>query len=360
MHLSKIMNNINLFVLSELYPGNQHVGWSVLYQFEEVLSCAFNATFIYPLPNKNILFFKRYRHRIFKSWYKINDLPSLGKRPNILLAVGLSPIFLLSMHALGPLLKKFDLRIAYLLDGFNPSDLDREIIPCLDHLFVVCAETADDIISSRTISARFLPLATNLLQSGSNSVNRSIDIIGYGRTNIEVHKCLQLHFNDRQSDRIYFHSTFSQPEVFDIKEHTKLLLKILGISKISLCFEASKVERFKGYSPILMRWFESWSCGCTIVGKKPFGKGVAELMDWENSAIDIPDNSADWIPFFEELLNDNYTLLANSQRNYRECLLRHDWRYRLKDMFKILELPIPEELNNQIYCLREKIYSSVS
>jgi hypothetical protein len=357
---NKAEKNMNLFVLSELYPGNQHVGWSALYPLEEVLSSACDATFIYPLPNNNIQFLRRYRHRIFKSWHKIKDLPTLGKGPNILLAVGIRPDFLLSMYALGSLFKKFDLRVGYLLDGFNPRYLDREIIPYLDHLFVICAETANDISSSGTVSTTFLPLATNVLHLGSNSINRSIDVISYGRTDPEINQCLQLHFNEQKSDRIYFHSTFSQPEVFDIKKHTKLLFKLLSLSKISLCIEASKIERFQGYSPILMRWFESWSSGCTVVGKKPFGKGVADLMDWENSAIEIPNDSAEWIPFFEELLNDNATLIANSQRNYRECLLRHDWRYRLKDMFKILELPITEKLNYGIAQLREKIYTMAS
>ncbi len=346
---------MNLFVLSELYPGNQHVGWSVLSTFEEVLSSAFDTVFIYPLPNQNILFFKRYRHRIFKSWYKIQDLPTLGKGPNILLVVGLGPDFLLSIFTLYPLWKKFDLKIAYLLDGFDYHHLDREVIPHLDYLFLICAEMADDIKKNLTITTAFLPLATDVLNLGSNSTHRCIDIISYGRTDPAVHRCLQFHFNRQQSHRIYFHSTFSHPEVFDIKEHTKLLFKILARSQISLCFEASKVSRFQGYSPILMRWFESWSCGCTVVGKKPFSKGVADLLDWENSTIEIPDNPEDWIPFFEDLLLDKYTLITNTKRNYRECLLRHDWRYRLKNMLQTLELPITEKLRNEMTKLREKL-----
>jgi hypothetical protein len=348
---------MNLFVLSELYPGNKHVGWSVLYPLEEVLSSTFDATFIYPLPNNKIQFLKRYRHRIFKSWYEINNLPTLDKGPNILLVIGLGPRFLLSIHALKTLLKKFDLRIGYILDGFYSSHLDRDVIPYLDHLFVICADIADIINSNTKLTTTFLPLATDVLKLGSNSISRSIDIIGYGRTEPKIHKCLQRSFNEKQNNRIYLHSTFSQPEVFDIPEHTKLLFKILSRSKISLCFEASNVERFQGHSPILMRWFESWSSGCNVVGTKPFGKGVANLLNWQNSTIEVPDDSADWLPFFEELLSDNNTLIANSQRNYRECLNRHDWRYRIKDMFKILELPIKENLKNEIAYLKGKIYS---
>lgn len=344
---------MNLFVLSELYPENRHVGWSAIHSLEEPLSTAVDAVFIYPSPNKNIQFLRRYRHRIFKSWYRIDDLPTLGRGPNILLAISLKPNFLLSMLALGPLLKKFDLRIAYLLDSFAPGDIDRDVAPLLDHLFVMSAEIADEINERRIVSATFLPLATNTLFSKFNFIDRSIDVISYGRTNSSVHKRLQLHFNEQPSNRIYFHSTFSHPEVINRREHVTLLFKLLSISKISLCFEPSSIRRFWGYSPIQLRWFEAWISGCTVVGKRPFGKGVPELMDWKNSAIEIPDNSADWIPFFEELLRDRDTLIANSRRNYYECLRRHDWRYRVRHMFNMLGLPVPEKLQDEIALLRK-------
>ena len=144
----------------------------------------------------------------------------------------------------------------------------------------------------------FLPLATDALRLGSNAKHRSIDIINYGRTKAAVHKCLQSHYAQPSSDRFYFHSTFSQSAVYHLGEHVTLLANLLSRSRISLCFEASHVERFCGRSPILYRWFESWAGGCTVVGKRPFGKGVAPLMDWENSTIELPNESSEWIPFF--------------------------------------------------------------
>lgn len=352
---------MNLFVLSELHPANNHVGWSINYSLEETLASACNATFIYPQGHSRVSIVNRCKYRIFKSWFEIKDLPTLGKEPNILLIIGLSPYFMLSMHGLGSLLKQFDLRLGYILDGFDPRHLDREVISHLDHLFVISAEVADEINDRRILSTTFLPLATSIYHSGSSNLSsafqpRWIDIINYGRSDAELHQCLQTHFDQPDNHRVYFHSTFSRPEVNNQREHIALLRKLLRCSKISLCFEASKIGRFRGYSPILYRWFEAWAAGCTIVGKRPFGKGVAELMDWENSAIEIPDAPSDWIPFFEALLSDNETLIANTQRNYREALLRHDWRYRLKDMFTLLNLPTPTTLDDQISQLKEKAY----
>ncbi|MBD3880469.1 glycosyltransferase family 1 protein [Phormidium tenue FACHB-886] len=365
---------MNLFVLSELHPGNNHVGWSVSYSLEETIAATCDATFIYPLINDKIklskgleiadsAFLRRYRHRLFKSWFSIDELPKLGKGKNVLLVVGLQPHFLLSMHALGEQLNQFDVKIGYILDGFDPRHLDRSVTGHLDHLFVISSEIADEVNRTGAVPTSFLPLATNALKNGSRNSNRWIDIIAYGRGNVDLHRTLQTHFNQQEGSpqengRVYFHSTFSKAEVENQSEHITLLSKMLSRSKISLCFEASSTPRFMGYSPILYRWFEAWAAGCTVVGKKPFGKGTAELMDWQNSAIDIPDSPAEWIPFFEDLLNDSESLALNAQRNYRECLLRHDWRYRLQDMFNMLDLPLPDKLGEEIIQLRKKAYES--
>ncbi|XHX78873.1 MAG: hypothetical protein RBJ76_02765 [Stenomitos frigidus ULC029] len=259
------------------------------------------------------------------------------------------------MHTLRPLLKQFDLRVAYLLDSFEPSHIDRSIVDDLDHLFVIDAETAAEISQTRSIATTFLPLATDALRLGSNRRQRPIDIINYGRTNIEIHKCLQSHYSQPTNERLYLHSTFSGPIVYDLAEHVALHSRLLSRSRISLCFEPSQVDRFHGRSPILFRWFEGWAGGCTIVGKRPFSKGVTQLMDWEDSTIELPDQPSEWLPFLEGLLDDDQFLTANSQRNSLECLLRHDWRYRLKDMFNILALPIPEGLKAELLALQQKI-----
>lgn len=345
---------MNLFVLSELGFAENHVGWLACYDFEEILGQTCNATFIYPEFNDKIRFLKRYRQRLFKSWYKTKDLPTLGEAPNVLLVVGMGCSALLMMLSLGPLLKQFDVRIAYLFDLYEPQYIDREVIPYLDYLFVPIAEIADEINEKLPINTNFLPHAFDVLQFGSNQPNRCIDVMSYGRGNLEVHRCLQENFNQSHTNRAYFHSTFTEPEVTSYKEHRMLLSKLLSRSKISLCFEPSQVERFKGYSPLLTRWFEGWAAGCTIVGKKPFGKNVADLINWQNSTIELPERSSEWIPFFEELLSDNEMLVANSERNYRESLLRHDWRYRIRDIFQTVGLPIPEKLDDEIVQLKQK------
>jgi|GEM_PF-1541150 hypothetical protein len=363
---------MNLFVLSELNPANKHVGWSVSFSLESTLANVCAPTFIYPSFNANVPlldhskvpdgrgnFLLRCQHRLFKSWYQIEELPTLPQGQNVLLVVGLSPRFMLSIHALGPLLKQFDLCLGYILDGFDPHHLDSTLTDKFDHLFVIGSELAEDVQRIQGIPTSFLPLATHMLGQEINLRHRWIDIINYGRGNAEFNRLLQAHFSQPGSDRLYYHSTFSQGEVYDLGEHVSQLKNLLNQAKISMCFEASSTPRFMGYSPILYRWFEAWAAGCTIVGKKPTGRGVADLMQWEDSAIDLPDAPSEWVPFLEDLLADEATLQRNAERNYHEALLQHDWRYRIRDMFNTVGLETPEILDEQIKLLRRKAYGMI-
>jgi len=345
---------MNLFVLSQLGSIRDHVGWLASYDFEQVLVDTCGATLIYPEHNNKIRFLKRFRHRIFKSWFKVEDLPSLTQGPNVLLVTGMSPGALLMMPALGSLVRKVDLRIAYLFDTYRPHDLDKKVILDFDYLFFPVAEIAYKVNKIFSVNTGFLPHAFNALKFGSGQQNRCIDVISYGRSNLNLHKQLQANFNQLGTERIYYHTSFSGAQVNSYKEHRMLLAKLLEKSKISLCFEPSQDKRFEGHSPLLTRWLEGFAAGCAIVGKKPFGQEVDNLINWPSSTIDIPDTPSEWIPFFEEFLGDSERLTAISQRNYSECLLRHDWRYRLRDMFEILSLPIPKRLDNELVQLRQK------
>lgn len=359
---------MNIFVLSELSSKNNHVGWSVSHSLEETLASACQAEFIYPYWNghtatkslsdaadQQVNFLNRCRNRLLKSWYTVEAWPDLGPGPNVLLIVGIRPKFLLSIFALGPLLDQFDLRVGYLLDGFDPRYLNQPPLAKLDHLFVIGSELANELRSLYSINVSWLPLGINTLSWGNYSTNRSIDIMGYGRMDEAVHSQLQQHFNQADCDRIYFHSTFTCTGVWNPKEHIALQIKLLKRSKINLCFEVSQIPRFRGRSPLLYRWLEGWAAGNAIVGTRPRDPEVAALMDWPDSSLELPTNSEDWLPFLETLLDDEAKLAAISYQNYRECRLRHDWRYRLRHLFNTMHLPVPQMLEQELAEIRQRL-----
>ena len=163
---------MNLFVLSELHENHNHVGWSVSHSLEDGLSAVCNVHFLHPIQNEGIAWLKpkeadrfdlmtRARQYLFKSWCKLDELPTLGEGPNVLLVIGVKPRFLLSIFTMGNLLDQFDLRVGYLLDGFDPSQLNRPALPKLDHLFVITPSLAKEVQQLHSIDASFLSLATN-------------------------------------------------------------------------------------------------------------------------------------------------------------------------------------------------------
>ncbi|MCS6814110.1 MAG: glycosyltransferase [Cyanobacteria bacterium] len=360
---------MNLVVLSQIHPSNRHVGFSVIHDFEHFLRSTLKPTFLYPLPNqsinvklfkhykfsdKGLAFLRRYRHRIFKSWYELSVPPAIEKipnrdDPNVLLILGMTPDFLLSIHTLEAVLDQFDLKIAYLLDMSFASHVDRSVASLLDYVFVISTGFFDHSVTNLSFEIGVIPLGIDTCQVHYNRGHRPIDIFGYGRFEPSVHRVLQAHYNQSpQLERIYLHSTFSGGEVESVTEHLALHSRLLSHTKISLCFEASKSPRFQGASPLLFRWLEGWLHGCVLVGKAPRDREVAPLMDWENSTLEIPDNLNDVVPFVEALLDNRHLLETTSYRNYHECCLRHDWAYRLRDMFNTVELPIPEPITDRI------------
>lgn len=77
-------------------------------------------------------------------------------------------------------------------------------------------------------------------------------------------------------------------------------------------------------------------------------------MDWPNSAIDLPTDPAEVVPFIEALLDDPASLAENARRNRQQCLRRHDWRYRIQQMLETVDLPIPAQLTAQIADLQQQ------
>jgi hypothetical protein len=351
---------MNVYVLSQNCPENHHVGWAVSRDLEAVLASVFDAQFLYPtpiVPPSQLSLPYRVHQRLFKSWFELENLPTLGKGCNVLLIVGMLPHFLLSMHALGSVLKQFDLRIGYVLDAFDARVVDGAIAPYLDHLFVIESELAEEVHQQRLVPTRFMPMATNLIGTKLNTGRREIDVLSYGRRNELLHKQLLQHLRESDSPLFYHYSTLLHPHAMNRDEHTLMQSQLLDHAKVSLCFDASDQSRFYGRSPLLYRWFEAWAHGCAVVGHRPTGSGVMPLMAWENSVLELPADSSDWLPCLEDLLADQEALTKISQRNYQEALQRHDWRYRLQDMWQILGLPIPTNLQAEIYELRERSQS---
>ena len=353
---------MSFYVLSDTQSRGNHVGWLGADELESVLDHLLQPVFIhgYRANAEGSKFLnpalKRFERKLFKSWFKLRDIPEFAEgNDNVLLILGLDTNVIDAIFPMANFLDRFRVKVVYLLDHFDPRWIRKEAVSALDHIFVIDPKLAEETYSVTSVPTTCLPYAVDILKFPPLNLGlRNIDVFGYGRVYEKFSACLKNYCNiQNKQSCFYLHSTFRGPSVSDLGEHRLIMNKLLSYSKINLCFEPSQTPRFRQQSPILYRWFESYAAGCTVVGKRPFNPGVADLIDWENSTIDIPDNSDDWIPFIHSIIQDDEMLKINAQRNYIQALRRHDWRHRIKQLLGLIDYPIPDALNNEIDYLQK-------
>jgi hypothetical protein len=194
-----------------------------------------------------------------------------------------------------------------------------------------------------------------VLQYGTTSDFRPLDLLVIGRRLPKLYDPIHLHFNQPENRRfsVDFQTrtiNFSAPA----QEECQLLLGAYARSKIAFCFEPSGAHpRFRGYSPMTERWPHAWASGCTVVGKRPTGRGAAEQMDWPEATLELPDTPEDAIAFVESVLADTQGLNRRRLRNVAEAARRHDTRHRFRDLLTALDLPVPEKLGQGLQQLEQ-------
>jgi hypothetical protein len=257
---------------------------------------------------------------------------------------------------------RFDIVCAYVLDAFMPQAPKHRtvsrfsgLIGMLDHVFIPMTGCAEAYQMAFETPVSFLPYACNVIKFGSNSLNRPIDVIGYGRQHTHHSQLISAHYNTLDSDRLYyFTSHMNISTVNNFYNHRSLFWKILQRSQIALSYDpiTTNPERFP-FSFITQRWFECLTAGCLVVGNRPNCPEVSHLLNWQDSTIDMPSCSENIIPFLEDLLTDRERLNEAHQRNYIHCLASHDWCHRIADMFNHLNISHPEPLRQSLEILNE-------
>jgi hypothetical protein len=83
------------------------------------------------------------------------------------------------------------------------------------------------------------------------------------------------------------------------------------------------------------RYFEGAAAGTVMIGDAPECEAYRELFGWPEAVVEIRPDGSDTMATLGELNSDPERVAAIGARNAREALLRHDWVYRWKDMFRI-------------------------
>jgi hypothetical protein len=274
----------------------------------------------------------------------------------VLLVVALWTNLLGVLLALPDWRRQFGLVAGYVFDPWVSWEQWPGLAPReLDLFFVPDVRVAERYRSAHRVSATALAMGADVLRYGSGQGGRPLSVTAYGRQHPAYLQALEAAFNAPQSRRFLYLDTIAGAPMLTTRftENRRLVWKLLHRSACSLCFDPMVAPGNQGHvHPLLpLRYYEAAAAGAAIIGIHPQVPELEDGFSWPDATISLPATPAAAVPFVEALLDDTARLNAIHQRNFTEAWRRHDWRYRLRDLFQHLGLPLPPRLQQELALL---------
>ena len=216
-----------------------------------------------------------------------------------------------------------------------------------DYVFVSCLDTVETLSKVINKPCRWLPGAVDALRFSPypNPPARAVDVYSLGRRCKEIHKEL---FKAAENESIfYLYDTFegSLSDVYDHRQHRSLLSNVAKRSKYFMVApgKVTSPGETRGQEEIGRRYYEGAAAGTVMIGQAPNCDSFRQMFPWPDAVIKIHPDGSDVLGVIQRLERVPEQVLAISQRNAAEALLRHDWMYRWKEILRIAGLsPLPE------------------
>jgi hypothetical protein len=322
------------------------VGWVPIDEFENLFSDLGNARIVVPHRRKRLPgVLDRTRNRMLGDVAIDGDIGS----GEILFIVARTPTHLQAIRGLKHWRKRFRYVVGYVIDAYfyeGYSSATRHF----DHVFATTAEGAEHIRKTFGVSSSVLHQGFDCLNWASVDADRSIDLLGFGRQPPSYHKQFQQSFHQRDSGVLYLHSPIGTVIGPGVWAERPMMLKLMQRSKISLAFHL--LVEPQGDRPKAMfvtsRWFEQLATGSLVVGKRTLGEEAAALFDWPDATIELSDDPAEAAEEIASLAKRTDFLAEVRRRNVVQMCRRHDWRYRLRDVYNHFGLSQPERLTVEL------------
>lgn len=276
--------------------------------------------------------------------------------PHVLLHTIMSPWDLRVARRLTPVWDRFDHRVANVIENVDSS---KHAIRFLSHYDIVtcfCDDLREAIERDFDVATLHWPSHTDVLGHASVGDRRPIDLLEVGRRDLDRYRRMEAFFR-ASPDRPFQLDFSTRPNPRDPAPAAiefERLMNTYARAHLALCESPANIARFKGRGPLTARWVHAWTSGCTVIGRRPHGRGVDRLVDWPESTLELPGNPDDQIPFILEALADRDGLKRRRHRNVIEALRRHDTRHRLASLFDRLGLTRPDRLSSKLASIESK------
>lgn len=207
-----------------------------------------------------------------------------------------------------------------------------------NYVFVGYQGTVETLSKAIDKPCHWLPGAVDALRFSPypNVPSRVVDVYSIGRRCEGIHR--EVSRAAENGSIFYLHDTFqgSLSDVYDHRQHRDLLSNVAKRSKYFMVMPA------KGQEEMGRRYYEGAAAGTVMIGQAPNCDSFRKMFPWSDAVIRIQPDGSDVMDVIARLDRVPERVLAISQRNASEALLRHDWVYRWKELLQIAGLvPLP-------------------
>src|SRR5262245_14123256 len=225
-----------------------------------------------------------------------------------------------------------------------------ELLVEFDHVFVGLQHVVDEVSQIVGVPCRYLPLAADVLRFSPypDLPPRTIDVCNIGRRSEVTHAALL--GLARQRRLFYYYDTVAADgpnrkqrtfRVSDPEEHRLLLANLLRRSRYYIANRSrvNEPEFTMGRDEISSRFYEGAAAGTVMLGEPPRTPLFEAQFDWPDALIRLPFDSPEIARILAGLDADPERLSCVQLSNVRNAALRHDWVYRVREVFEALGLP---------------------
>jgi hypothetical protein len=214
------------------------------------------------------------------------------------------------------------------------------ILKQFDHIFLGYRGTVGPLSAAIGQACRWLPGGVDCLRFSPlpDPPDRVVDVYSLGRRWDGTHKRL-LKAVDR-NEIFYVYDTFpriAERDVYDHRQHRSLFANVAKRSRYFTVAPGKMnfQDETQGQLEVGYRYFEGAAAGATLLGQAPRCEAFSELFPWRDVVIEVQPDGSDVMEVIAALDSDPARVRAIQQRNAGEALLRHDWAYRWKEIFRV-------------------------
>jgi Glycosyl transferases group 1 len=213
-------------------------------------------------------------------------------------------------------------------DSIERDRADYRLLDRFDMVFVLNAAAIPSIRQHTSTPVVFLPTAadTLLLPAAHYANPRVIDLICIGRRRGSMHAAFIDYADSR--GKLYLYDQWTDMRVRNWPEARRYNAILGARSQAYVVWSPLRAGLGHQGDALSTRYFEGAAGGTVMIGSRPEVPEFAELFDWPDAVLDVPEDPGEVAAFLDALYADPNRLRDICWRNRRGALLKHDWAHR--------------------------------